>query len=218
MLYWVVKSSAALLIRLLFGLHVQGVEHVPRSGPFLLVANHQSFLDPVIVGVACPRPLWYMAKAELFEVPFLGGLIRRVNAFPVQRDGADTAAFRAALALLAQGRALLIFPEGTRGKEGILRPGKAGAGMMALRSGVPVVPAYVHGTGTALGRGRKWPRLVPLTVAFGPPLGFSRDERGKAAYEAAASRMMEGIARLQEVVTGQPAQLGGRPTAVLDSA
>ncbi len=218
MLYWVLKNSAALLSRLFFGLRVKGVEHVPRSGPFLLVANHQSFLDPVVVGAATPRPLRYMAKAELFEVPFLGGLIRRVNAFPVQRDGADPAAFRTALALLAQGRALLIFPEGTRGTEGILRAGKTGAGMLALRSGVTVVPAYVHGTGTALGRGQKWPRLVSLTVAFGPPLVIQKEARGKAAYEAIASQMMEAIARLQEVVTGQPARWEERPAAVLDSA
>ena len=214
MLYWVVKSSAALLIRLFFGLRVRGVEHLPRSGPFLLVANHVSFFDPVVVGVASPRPLCYMAKVELFEVPFLGWLIRRVNAFPVQREGADPAAFRRALALLAKGRALLVFPEGTRGTEGMLRAGKAGAGMLALRSGVTVVPAYVHGTGAALGRGRKWPRLVPLTVALGPPLAFSREERGKAAYEAAASQMMEAIARLQEEVTGQPVRWEGRPAAL----
>ncbi len=216
MLYRILKGSAALLSRLFFGLRVQGVEHVPRSGPFLLVANHQSVLDPVIVGVACPRPLCYMAKAELFKIPFLGRLIRGVNAFPVQREGADPAAFRMALTLLAQGRALLVFPEGTRG--GALRPGKAGAGMLALRSGVTVVPAYVHGTGTALGRGQRWPRRTPLTVAFGPPLGLSREDPGKAAYEALASRMMDAIARIQEEVTSQPARWEERPTAIFDSA
>jgi len=213
-LYWVVKNSAALLIRTLFGLRVSGVERLPRSGPFLLVANHVSFFDPAAAAVACPRPLCYMAKAELFRVPFLGWLIRHVNSFPVEREGADPAAFRTALALLAEGKGLLIFPEGTRGREGILRPGKAGAGMLALRSGVSVVPVYIRGTGTALGRGQRWPRFVPLTVAFGPPLDIRREPPRKAAYEAIASQMMEAIARLQEEVTGQPARWEGRPAAL----
>lgn len=206
MLYRFLKAWAALVGRLFFGLRVRGAEQVPSSGPFLLVANHVSFFDPVVVGAACSRPLCYMAKAELFRVPLLGWLIRRVNTFPIQRDGADPAALRKALALLAEGKGLLVFPEGTRGAEGVLRPGKAGAGMVALRSGVPVVPVYIHGTGIALGRGQRWPRLVPLTVAFGPPLTFERREHGKVSYEAVAFRMMGAIAQLQEAVTGQPAR------------
>ena len=209
MLYRILIWAAALLSRLFFSLRVLGRERVPLTGPFLLVANHASFFDPVVAGVACPRPLAFMAKAELFRVPFLGWLIRRVHAFPVRRDGADPSAFRRALGVLEGGRPLLVFPEGTRGSEGILRPAKAGAGMLAVRSGVPVVPAYIQGTGTALGRGQKWPRLVPLTVAFGPPIEFDRGARGKRAYEAAASRMMAAIARLQEEVTGRPARWEG---------
>jgi 1-acyl-sn-glycerol-3-phosphate acyltransferase len=86
--------------------------------------------------------------------------------------------------------------------------------MLALRSGVSVVPVYIRGTGTALGRGQRWPRFVPLTVAFGPPLDIRREAPRKAAYEAIASQMMEAIARLQEEVTGQPARWEGRPTAL----
>ena len=214
MLYWIVKGLCVPVFRLLFGLRVRGVEHVSRTGPLLLVANHVSFLDPAVVGTACPRPMHSMAKAELFGIPLLGWVLRKIKAFPVRRDEADRAAFRQALDLLAEGKVVLVFPEGTRGAEGRLLPGKAGAGMLALRSGAPAVPVYLSGTGTALGRGRRWPRLARLTVTFGPPLTFAGEDRGRAGYEAAVRRMMEAIARLQEGVTGQPARRDFPPAAI----
>jgi len=196
-LYRLLKLLAALLLRGVFRLRVVGGEQIPPVGPLIVVANHVSFLDPPVVAVSSPRPLHFLAKAELFGVPLLGRLIRALNALPLRREGPDAAALRQALGLLAQGKAILIFPEGTRGEEGVLRPGKAGAGMLAVLSGAPVVPAYVRGTGVALPRGRTLPRPSRIVVAFGPPLAFEGGRREKAYYQEVSTRMMEAIGRLK---------------------
>ena len=199
MLYAVLRMLAWWLARLLFRVEVRGAEHVPPTGRAMIVANHSSLLDPAIVGGAAPRPLHYMAKAELFSIPLFGRLIHAVNARPVRRDGADARALREALRILEGDHALLVFPEGTRGPEGVLREGKAGAGMLALLSGASVVPVYVEGTGRALPRGRVLPRPVRVRVSFGPPLAFAKVEgpHRKDRYLEASREMMAAIARLK---------------------
>ncbi|HEX6081080.1 MAG TPA: lysophospholipid acyltransferase family protein [Methylomirabilota bacterium] len=208
MLYAVLKPIAVALMRLFFRLEVVSPGLVPATGPVLIVSNHVSVLDPPFVGASAPRPLFFMAKEELFRIPLFGRLIRALNARPVRRDGSDTRALKAALAQLEEGRALLVFPEGTRGEEGQpLREGKAGVGMLAVLSGAPVVPVYVSGTGAALPRGRSVPRPARVRVTFGPPLHFKRDGRGakragddgrKEAYREAAQEMMRAIGQLRD--------------------
>jgi len=178
MLYAIMKFLAVVVMRVLFRLRRWGIEHVPRTGSLLLVSNHSSFLDPPIVGGSTPRPVSFMAKEELFRIPLFGGLIRRLNARPVRRDGGDPAALRTALRVLEDGGALLVFPEGTRGPEGELRQGKAGAGMLAVLSGATVVPVYISGSGRAWPRGRRLPRPVRVTVWFGEPMSFARQSGG----------------------------------------
>lgn len=201
MLYAILKPLVVTLMRLYWRLQGHGAQHVPPSGPALLVANHSSVLDPPLVGGVAPRQVSFLAKAELFEIPLLGGLIRRLNAHPVRREGGDPAALRTALRVLERGEILLVFPEGTRGQEGVLRAGKPGAGMLAVLSGAPVVPVYIRGSGQAWPRGRWLPRPAKITVAFGPPLRFERegDTRAKKeSYEAASQAMMAAIARLKD--------------------
>jgi 1-acyl-sn-glycerol-3-phosphate acyltransferase len=199
-LYRALKPIAVALMRVGFRLEVRGREHVPASGPVLLVANHVSVLDPPFVGGAAPRELYFLAKEELFAIPLLGRLIRAVNARPVKRDGSDSRALKMALRLLGEGRALLVFPEGTRGVEGRLRAGKPGAGMLAVMSGAPVVPVYVSGTGRALPPGRAIPRPTKVLVSFGPPLHFkARDDEGrKERYREATQEMMRAIAQIMD--------------------
>jgi 1-acyl-sn-glycerol-3-phosphate acyltransferase len=165
-----------------------------------MVANHSSFLDPPLVGGASPRQLSFMAKAELFRVPLFGGLIRRLNARPVRREGADAGALRTALRILQEGGVLLMFPEGTRGPEGTLREPKPGAAMLAVMSGARVVPVFIRGSGRAWPRGRRLPRPAKIVVTFGAPRVFAR--RGangaKTDYDAVSRDMMTAIGHLRD--------------------
>jgi 1-acyl-sn-glycerol-3-phosphate acyltransferase len=215
MLYAILKPIAVVLMRLLFRLEARGTEHIPRSGALVIVANHSSVLDPPLVGGAAPRPLTYLAKAELFDIPLLGALIRGVNARPLRRDGADAGALRTALRVLDDGGALLVFPEGTRGPEGVLREPKAGAAMLAILGGAPVVPTYIKGSGAAWPKGRRLPRPAKVVVTFGPPLTFQRAPGvdRKAHYEATSRALMAAIARLGGLTTAAPA---GATSAVRD--
>ena len=214
MLYAVLKPIVVMLFRLLCRLEARGTEHVPRDGSLMLVANHSSFLDPPLVGAVAPRPLGFLAKEELFRLPLFGRLIWGLNARPLRRAGADPKALRTALRLLEEGRALLVFPEGTRGDEGTLRTPKAGAGMLAVLSGVPVVPVYIEGSGRVWPRGRTVPRPGKVIVRFGPPLRFERcgDVRErKGRYEAASRAMMDAIAALGPPGTSRTVTEPGEP-------
>lgn len=200
MLYAFLKPIAAALARLLFRLEARNRELVPARGPVLLVSNHLSVLDPPLIGCAAPRPLHFLAKEELFKIPLFGRLLRAVNARPVKRDGSDMRALKTSLKLLEDGRALLVFPEGTRGVAGRLREGKAGVGMLAVMSGAPVVPIYIAGSEQALPRGRAVPRPGKIRVSFGLPLTFKRasDDEGKERYRQATQEMMRAIAQLRD--------------------
>ena len=200
MLYRTLRLCTRALMGLAFRLEVKGQVHLPASGPVLLVSNHVSVLDPPFVGAAAPRELYFLAKEELFRIPLLGRLIGALNARPVKRDGTDGRALKMALRLLGEGRAVLVFPEGTRGVEGRLQEGKPGAGMLAVMSGAPVVPVYVSGSGRALPPGRAIPRPGKVRVRFGPPLSFKggADEGRKERYREATQEMMRAIAQLRD--------------------
>lgn len=159
--------------KLRFGLSVSGREHVPLRGGFILASNHNSYLDPVVLGVACPVDVFFMAKEELFKGMF-GSVIRQCNAFPVKRHSADIGAIRTAMKVVSRGKGLVVFPEGSRQPEGEWGKGQPGAGFLAQKLGVPVVPAFISGTGSAWPAGAKKIHFCPLHVAFGKPILFER--------------------------------------------
>jgi cytidylate kinase len=196
--YAVCKVIAVAIMRTLWRLQGRNMHHVPVAGPVLLVSNHSSVLDPPFVGGVAPRQLSFLAKAELFTIAGFGRLIHALNARPVRREGADAGALRAALRVLEGGGALLVFPEGTRGDEGTLRPPKPGAALLAVLSGAPVVPVFIRGSGRAWPRGRRLPRPAKVVVTFGPPLRFARPAGAdkKEYYDAVSRDMMAAIARL----------------------
>jgi 1-acyl-sn-glycerol-3-phosphate acyltransferase len=200
MLYAILKPIAVALMRGWLRLEVRGAEYVPGSGPVLVVSNHQSVLDPPIIGGSTSRTLHFMAKDELFRIPGFGRLIRNLNAHPVRREGSDPKALKTAVRLLEEGEALLAFPEGTRSRDGSFGEGKPGIGMLAVLTEVPVVPAYVTGTLHALPRGAWWPRRSKVRVIFGPALHFKPDRGAgrKERYREAAQEMMGAIAQLRE--------------------
>src|SRR5262249_10451024 len=142
-----------------------------------------------------------------------GALLRRLNAWPVRREGADAGALREALRILREDRALLVFPEGTRGEEGAVRPFKAGAGMLAVLSGAQVVPVVGRGSGRAWPGGRALPRPSRVTVTFGHPLRFTRrdDQDRKEQYEHASQAMMQALARLMDPSGPRPVSAATPP-------
>lgn len=189
-LYPTGKLLFSVIFRTLWRMKVRGLENVPAKGAAIVAANHFSLADPPLLGGALPRRVHYMAKKELFEVPILGWFIHRVNAFPLNREEGDIGALRTAEELLKKGEMLLMFPEGTRSRAGILRKPKPGVGMLAARSRAQVVPTLVHNT-NQLKRGK------PVTVWFGRPLIFEGPE-SRDGYQAFAERVMAEIASMKE--------------------
>jgi 1-acyl-sn-glycerol-3-phosphate acyltransferase len=165
------------ILRVYFGakfkFDVTGIEHVPKTGAFIAASNHVSFLDPPVVGTACPRPLRFMARADLFRHAGLGAYLRAVRVIPLKRGETDMAAFRAALAALKSGDPVAIFPEGTRQLTGALGEAKRGVGLLAETAKVPIVPVYVHGTFDALPPTAKQLQPAKIRVAFGPVIPYN---------------------------------------------
>lgn len=174
-LYAAVRMAAGAICYSVLRLEVVGSEAVPRDGPLIVAANHRSYVDPVALGVACPRPIAYMAKSELFRIPVLGPLIGALGAYPVERGKGDIAAIRASLRQLADGHAIGIFPEGTRNPGGEARV-QTGVALLATMARAPVIPAYVRG-------GDRAKRLGKLQVAFGDPFRLGEGQSGKASRE-----------------------------------
>jgi cytidylate kinase len=164
--------------RLMFRMKIKGAENIPRTGAVLLVSNHRSNLDPFFVGVAFPRQIHFMAKAELWKVKALGRLIDSLGTFPVNRGEADRNAVKRALDTLASGAVVGMFPEGHRQRSGQLGEIQAGVSLFALRDGVATVPMIVNGTERVVRKGLL--RLTRVTVTFGPPLELPGNDLPRA--------------------------------------
>ncbi|MCC7408256.1 MAG: (d)CMP kinase [Phycisphaeraceae bacterium] len=178
----------------LYLLRVRGAQHVPVCGrPVLLVSNHQSFLDPIVIGTATRgRPFISLAKASLFRNRFFGGFIRSTNAIPVERGAADLAAMRRCVDLLRQGRMLLVFPEGTRTPDGTTKPFAPGTLMLIRRARPQVVPVAVEGAYDAWPRKHRLPRLGGrIAVMVGRPI--DSDELLADGPEAALKRLRDEV-------------------------
>ncbi|NLW07895.1 MAG: 1-acyl-sn-glycerol-3-phosphate acyltransferase [Clostridia bacterium] len=170
MFYRVAKCICYLFLRFFCRWEVEGREHLPPSGPVIVFANHVSYLDPVVVGVALSRPVYFMAKEELFKIPVLKWIITGLHAFPVRRGQSDRSALKAAMQILNEGRVLGIFPEGKRSKDGRLNPFLGGAAFLAIKTGAPLLPVAIINSNKVL-QGKR------LKVQIGPPLYFERDGR-----------------------------------------
>lgn len=173
--FW--KNFVWLMLRLLVRFRYEGREHEPRSGPFIVAANHASFLDPPLVAIGLHHKSAHMAKDSLFTVPILGPWLRSMGSFPVRRGTPDRRAIRHSLDVIEQGGVLLIFPEGTRSTDGRLREPEAGAAMIALRTGVPVVPAAVINSHRIMRKGRRLPNpFGRIIVRYGRPMAVPKIE------------------------------------------
>ncbi len=172
-----------------------GAENIPAEGAAIVACNHVSYLDPPALGCAIKRPIAYMAKTELFDIPVLGPVIRALGAFPVDRSRGDVAAIKQAAEVLKSGALLGIFPEGTRNTDGTVKP-QLGVALLASMTGAPVVPAYLDGTAHAN-------RLAKVTVVYGEPVRF---EPGRKARREDLAKwtddLMSRIHALREKIVG----------------
>jgi len=195
--YYVGRLMVRMLFLLLTRWRVKGRENVPSQGPVLVVANHLNLADPPLLGVSLGRKMVFMAKKELFRFRFLGYFIRGFGAFPIHRGRLDRKALRQAEQILADGLALVMFPEGMRSRSGRLRPAFPGSALLALRCGVPILPIGI--TGTEKIKGVVWLLRRPeITVNIGHPFHLppASSKLTKAELTKLTNYMMGRIADL----------------------
>jgi 1-acyl-sn-glycerol-3-phosphate acyltransferase len=154
----------------MFELQIFGMENVPPTGGVLLVSNHQSYLDPVLLAVWLKRPMSYLAKSELFRNPAFAWLIRALNAFPLRQGKGDKGAIEETIRRLQQGHLLAVFPEGTRSEDGELQPIQRGVALVVRRANVPIIPVVLDGSFQAWPKGSKMFHTYPIAVMYGPAL------------------------------------------------
>ncbi len=189
------------LVELLFHTRAYGAENIPDTGPFVVVSNHASFLDPYLIGyTSLKRQVGFMAKVELFRIPLFGPIIRSLGAFPVTRGGRDQEAIRQFHDFLYSGKPLVIFVEGTRTLTGEPQQPKKGSGMLLYNARVPVIPAYIDGTFRCWPKGKLLPRPGPTSVTYGPPVSLDDlyvRKPEKSTYAQIAERVMKHISHLK---------------------
>ncbi len=191
--YAFTRGLSLLLLRAFWRYRADGAERVPADGPVIVAANHVSYFDPVALGVGIRRPVTYLAKKQLFDIPILGPVITGLGAYPLDREAGGVAALRAALRALKDGRCVGIFPEGTRNLTGDAEE-KGGAALLGALTGAPVVPAAIVGT-------RDAKRFRPIHVRYGEPLVVVRDRKADGDDLAKwTSEIMRRIRALEESI------------------
>jgi 1-acyl-sn-glycerol-3-phosphate acyltransferase len=197
--YWLGYHLSRLLARLFFGFRIIHRERVIQTGPVILAMNHQSFFDPPLAGNACDRPIFFLAKKSLMNVPVLGWLLPKLNVIPVNLEGGDRSALKALIRILSAGDCALVFPEGSRTPDGNLHPALPGLGLLIAKTRSPVVPMRIFGAFDAwpihgkIHLGRK------ITIVIGEPIYFSDadlETGGKDRYARLSQRVMDAIAAL----------------------
>ena len=189
-----------------FRWRVFGAENVPQSGGVILASNHASFLDPPLVGSGLSRDINYLGRESLFRYPGIGALLRSWNSVPVDRDGGGAKGLKTILERLLAGGGIILFPEGTRTRDGQLQPARSGIGLTVIKSVAPVVPVRVFGTFEAYGRHITIPRPHRVIIKYGRPMNFENlraeaktcdKARLKQIYQQIADEIMAAIAKLE---------------------
>ena len=206
LLYFIVWCVSRFVYATYFHWRAYNPCRVPSQGPVILASNHASYLDPTLVGAALNRAIHYLAREDLFSMPLMGWVLHRLYVVPVDREGGGARGLKAILDRLHAGAAIILFPEGTRTRDGLIQRARAGIGLTVIKSSCPVVPVRVFGTFEAYGRQMRFPQPRRIAVKFGVPMDFSelRAEarvcskvRLKAIYQQAADEIMAAIAKLQ---------------------
>jgi 1-acyl-sn-glycerol-3-phosphate acyltransferase len=199
--YSLAHAVLGAVLRAATGWEVRGRDRIPPQGGFIVASNHISFWDPPLIGAVVPREVHYLAKEELFSNPVLGRLIRSYNAIPIRRGMVDLSGMARAVDTLRRGEGMMLFPEGTRMRDGELHPARPGVGLMAVNADVPIVPCYISGSN----RPGQWlARRSRVRIWFGTAwtwqdlVGPDVDPTpGRALYQAVGDAVMREIARLK---------------------
>ncbi|WP_226034670.1 lysophospholipid acyltransferase family protein [Aquibacillus saliphilus] len=188
-LYKFARSIVALIFFPLYRINVYGKENIPKDGPVIICSNHISNLDPPVVGITCPRNIYFMAKEELFSNKIFGAFLTRIHVFPIKRGMKDRNALRKGLSILEKGNTLGLFPEGTRSKTGELGQGLAGAGFFAARSEATIVPCAIIGS---------YKKFHRLKVVYGKPIEMDYFRENKTSAKEVTDAIMLDIKKLIE--------------------
>lgn len=197
--YWLGYHLARLLGRAFFRLRIVHRERMINEGPVILASNHQSYLDPPLVGISSNRAIYFLARKTLLDVPILGRILPKLNVIPVDQEGTDRSALKALIRILRAGEGTLVFPEGARTPDGNLQPALPGLGLVIAKTLAPVVPIRIFGSREALPRGGGRLRFHPITVVVGEPIHFTATDlepKGRDLYQRLSQRVMDAIAAL----------------------
>ena len=198
--YNIFYNLAKLLARVFFRMRVVHPERMVESGPLILAVNHTSFFDPPLAGICSRRGVYYLARKTLLKWPFFGPLFPAMNVIPVERDGNDMSALREVIKKIKDGNGVVLFPEGTRSKDGNIQPARAGIGFVIAKTGAPVLPMRIFGAYDAFPKNSKRLHFTQITVVIGEPLVFSPNDLASATretYQKLSDRVMEAIAALR---------------------
>ncbi len=199
LVYCIFYNLAKLLAKTLFRMRVVHPERMIEEGPLILAVNHSSYFDPPLAGICSKRAVYYLARKTLLKWPFFGPLFPDMNVIPVERDGNDMSALREVIKKVKEGNGIVLFPEGTRSKDGNLQKAKAGIGLVIAKTQAPVLPMRIFGAYEAFPKGTKRMRFTKITVVLGEPIYFTKEElsdSSRETYQRLSDRVMEGISRL----------------------
>lgn len=197
--YNICANLARLLSNLLFHRKVVHRERIIEEGPLIIAVNHTSYVDPPLAGISYKRAVYYLARKNLLEWPILGPLFPDMNVIPVERDGNDMSALREVIKKVKEGNGVVLFPEGTRSKDGNLQKARAGIGLVIAKTRAPVQPIRIFGAYEAFPRGSSLPKLKQITVVIGEPIHFTEEEiepTTRETYQKLSDRVMEAIGAL----------------------
>jgi len=202
-IYYIFYTLSKIIAHAFFDYRVIHPERMIESGPLILAVNHQSYFDPPLAGICSKRAVYFLARKTLFSIPILGKLLPSFKVIPVDRDGNDRSALKNIIHQLRSDQSVLLFPEGTRSRDGSLQKGHSGIGFIIAKTKSPVLPMRIFGAYEAFPKNAKKIIMHPITVVLGKPLYFTEEEltstdgNDRALYQHLADRVMTAIAELQ---------------------
>ncbi len=192
MIYWIAYGLLKICSELFFPIKVYGFKNLPKKGAYILASNHESYIDPIVIGLSCRRKICYMAKDSLFRNKFVSVVLNQVGAFPIKRGASDIGAIKITLKILKEGVPVVLFPEGTRIVSQKRTHG--GVGLITAQSGVPVIPVFIKGSDRVLPKGAKFLKRHKVKIFLGPVVRF---KEFSSAHQI-ADHIMGKIRSLQE--------------------